>query len=104
MAALNVRCTQQHEFAVGKYLKSVKFLEQTDQNSLENYTETLFLLLPSYALCRPLAVEADTLLMPPVAPDANVISTYCPGLSATVLQHSLGRGELAVPWCRWCNS
>lgn len=48
MATLSVSCIQQHEFAVGKYLKSIKFLEQTYQNSLGNGAETSL----GYTVCK----------------------------------------------------
>lgn len=91
MAALSVSCIQQREFAMGKCLKSVNFLEQTYQNSLENCAETLLGLISLYAVCRPLAVEADTLLMPPLVPDVSATSRYCPGLPEPVPQCSLER-------------
>lgn len=94
MAALSVSCVQQYEFAVGKYLKSVMFLEQTCQNSLENCAETLLGLISQYALYRPLAVEADTLLVPSLVPAASAVSTYRPGLPVPLPQHRLGQGEI----------
>lgn len=63
MAALSVSCIQQREFTVGKCLKSVNFLEQIYQNSLENCAQTLLGLVSLYAVCRPLAVEADKCLL-----------------------------------------
>lgn len=103
MAALSVSCIQQHEFAGGKYLKSIMFLEQTYQNSLENCAKTLLGFTSVCSVCRPLAVGTGTRLMPPLAPDASATSMYCPGLPAPVPQRSPERAEITVPWCRWCN-
>jgi len=97
MAALSVSCIQQHEVEVGKYLKSIKFLEQTYQNSLENGAETLLGLISLYAVCRPLAVEADTLSMPPLAHDTRAVCLHILSQAAsTCPQHCPERGEITA--------
>lgn len=89
--------------AGGKCLKSIVVLEQAYQNSLENCAETLLGLMSVCSVCRSLAGEAGARLMPPLAPDASVTSTHCPRLPAPVPQRRPERGEITVPWCRWCN-
>lgn len=75
MAVFSVSCIQQREFAAGDYLKSVMFVEQTCQNSLENCAEILLGLISWYAAWGPLAVEAGTLLMLSLGPDTSAVST-----------------------------
>lgn len=83
MAALSVSCIQQHEFAGEKYLKSIMFLEQTYQNSLENCAKTLLGFTCVCSVCRPLAVGAGTCLMPPLAPDAKCHLHVLPRAAST---------------------